>query len=108
MRSNIGRSGKEEYLAVPAKIGKRLESEEGNPRDARLVLVKKCFLRLEYQVRVVGGGSHHIHIKTNQEQICQDGGSHEDFTGLRSGHSNTGGRNPANQFNLIGNVFLLV
>lgn len=39
MRSDIGRSSKEEYLAVPAKIGKRLESGDG-----RLVLVKKTLL----------------------------------------------------------------
>lgn len=44
MRSDIGRSRKEEYLAVPTKIGKRLESEEGNPGDGRLVLEKKTLL----------------------------------------------------------------
>lgn len=31
MRPDVGRSGEEEYLAVPAEIGKRLELEEGNP-----------------------------------------------------------------------------
>lgn len=65
---------------------------------------RHCFLRLGYQVRVVDGGSQHITIEANQEQICQDGGSHEDFTGWRSGHSSPGGRNSANQFNLFGNV----
>ena len=44
MRSGIGGSGKGEYLAVPAKIGRRLESEEGNPGDSRLMLVKKTLL----------------------------------------------------------------